>query len=161
MDYNTLLSKRLKIVLDELFDGNYSAMSRFLGLSDNGLASYIRGTKQKDGSFRLSTPSAEVIANIVDKLEINIEWLVMGKGEMIKHMNHVNEVNEPRSEYNVSKEQLIGIIDSQQRESESKQRESESKQRIIELQNKRIETLLKGGNGTAVDATTARVKKGS
>lgn len=154
MDYNVLLSKRLKIILDKLFDGNYSAMSRFLGLSDNGLASYIRGTKQKDGSFRLSTPSAEVIANIVDKLEINIEWLVMGKGEMIKHVNHVNEVNEPRSEYNASKEQLIGIIDSQQRE-------SESQQETIAEQTNIIKTLLKGGNGTAVDVVTARVKKGS
>lgn len=146
MDYNVLLSKRLKIILDELFDGNYSAMSRFLGLSDNGLASYIRGTKQKDGSFRLSTPSAEVIANIINKLEINIEWIMFGKGEM-KNKGRDSIVKEPEVRYNISPERLFSVIESQQE--------------TIKAQSKSIENLSNGGNGTAGNARTAHVRKGS
>ncbi|MDD4010001.1 MAG: hypothetical protein PHQ67_09365 [Fermentimonas sp.] len=147
MDYNTLLSKRLKIILDDVFSGNYSAMSRAIGVSDKGLSSYIRGTRLKDGSFRLSTPSAEVVANIISKLEIYPEWILFGKGKMKKKDNQEDVVNEPIGEYSLSKERLFRLIESQQE--------------TIVAQSKSIENLSKRGIATAEDVDTARVRKGS
>lgn len=146
MDYNTLLSKRLKIILNEQFGGNYSAMSRLMGVTDGALGSYIRGKKQKDGSIRISTPSAEVIANIINNLGINSEWLLFGTGDM-KVKQTTNVVSEPEQEYILSQNRLLAIIESQQR--------------VIESQSKCIEILSDGGNGTAEGANTARVRKGS
>lgn len=139
MDYNQLLSKRLKIILDECFEGNYSAMSRIIGVSDTGLGSYIRGKKLKDESIKLSIPSAEVIANIVNELEINPEWILFGKGEMKRNAQE-QVPNEPQKECEFSPERLLCIIESQQ---------------------KVIENLSMGVNGTAGNAKTAHVKKGS
>lgn len=140
MDYNQLLSKRLKIILDECFDGNYSAMSRMIGVSDTGLGSYIRGKKLKDESIKLSVPSAEVIANIVDKLEINPEWILFGKGEMKRKVHEHVPIIEKQKECEFSPERLLRIIESQQ---------------------KVIESLSMGENGTVGNAETAHVKKGS
>lgn len=139
MDYNHLLSKRLKIILDECFDGNYSAMSRIIGVSDTGLGSYIRGKKLKDSSIKLSIPSAEVIANIINELEINPEWILFGKGEM-KRKAREDVPKEQTTGSEFSPERLLCIIESQQ---------------------KVIENLSMGVNGTAGNAKTARVKKGS
>ena len=141
MDYNHLLSKRLKIILDECFHGNYSAMSRIIGVSDTGLGSYIRGKKLKDSSIKLSIPSAEVIANIINELEINPEWILFGKGEMKRKVHeHVPITIEKQKECEFSPERLLRIIESQQ---------------------KVIESLSMGENGTVGNAETAHVKKGS
>lgn len=139
MDYNALLSKRLKIILNEQFGGNYSAMSRLMGVTDGALGSYIRGKKQKDGSIRISTPSAEVIANIINNLGINSEWLLFGTGDMKRNAQE-QVPNEPQKECEFSPERLLCIIESQQ---------------------KVIENLSMGVNGTAGNAKTAHVKKGS
>lgn len=140
MDYNALLSMRLKIILNEQFGGNYSAMSRLMGVTDGALGSYIRGKKQKDGSIRISTPSAEVIANIINNLGINSEWLISGKGEMKRSFDSVDIIQEPKTNYNPDQDRLLSIIESQQ---------------------KVIENLSMGVNGTAGNAKTAHVKKGS
>ena len=72
MDYNTLLSNRLKIILDEYFEGNYSEMARSIGVTEGSIVSYIKGKKKKDGEIRISTPSAEVINSLtgIDMIDI-------------------------------------------------------------------------------------------
>lgn len=147
MDYKTLLSKRLKLILDEYYDGNFSAMSRDIGVTDTGLGSYIRGKVQSDGSVKLSTPSADVIATIVDKLEINPEWLISGVGEMKKGIDSISLVEDTGKGYNQVDKDLLELIKSQQE--------------VIRSQSRSIENLSKRGKGTAGDAGTARVKKGS
>lgn len=145
MDYKTLLSKRLKLILDEYYDGNFSAMSRDIGVTDTGLGSYIRGKIQSDGSVKLSTPSADVIATIVEKLEINSEWLISGVGEMKKNVDHEGMVKESGVECNSVQSDLLSIIKSQQE--------------VISSQSRSIEQLTKKNSGTVGDAKTARVKK--
>lgn len=128
---------RLKIILNEQFGGNYSAMSRLMGVTDGALGSYIRGKKQKDGSIRISTPSAEVIANIINNLGINSEWLISGKGEMKRSFDSVDIIQEPKTNYNPDQDRLLSIIESQQE--------------VIRTQSRSIEQLAKKNNGTAGD----------
>ena len=105
MDYNILLSKRLKIILDRYYQGNFSAMAKDIGVTDTGIGSYIRGKKDKNGNIRISTPSAEVIAAIVNNLGINSEWLLFGTGEMLKE--------EVIKEQDNNQERLLDIIEAQ------------------------------------------------
>ena len=122
MDYNYLLSKRLKTILEKYFSGNYSAMSRMLGITDSGLGSYIRGKKLKDGGIKYSSPSVDIIASIADKLEINSEWLITGKGEMKKESGHDPGTNGNGEMKNTNMDdRLLKIIESQQRTIESQQ----------------------------------------
>lgn len=99
------------------FSGNYSAMSRMLGITDSGLGSYIRGKKLKDGGIKYSTPSVDIIASIIEKLEINPEWLITGKGEMKKSSGDDSGGNVmDKTKTNATMEdRLLSIIESQQR----------------------------------------------
>ncbi len=115
MDYNYLLSKRLKTILEKYFSGNYSAMSRMLGITDSGLGSYIRGKKLKDGGIKYSSPSVDIIASIADKLEINSEWLITGKGEMKKESGHDPGNGDEHNKSRLREDRLLSIIESQQR----------------------------------------------
>jgi predicted transcriptional regulator len=113
MDYNTLLSNRLKIILDEYFEGNYSEMARCIGVTEGSIVSYIKGKKKKDGEIRISTPSAEVINSLIIKTGINSEWLISGVGEMKKSDKDIN--SDPKEENQITQERLLKLIESQQR----------------------------------------------
>jgi predicted transcriptional regulator len=125
MDYNTLLSNRLKIILDEYFEGNYSEMARSIGVTEGSIVSYIKGKKKKDGEIRISTPSAEVINSLITKTGINSEWLISGVGEMKKSDKDIN--SDTKEEYQITQERLLKLIESQQRTIENLSKKIETK----------------------------------
>lgn len=84
MDYKHQLSNRLKLILENVFKGNVSRFAKSIGMTEGSIRGYIVGKKDKDGNYRLVVPSAEVIASIVDNIGINSEWLLLGRGEMLK-----------------------------------------------------------------------------
>jgi predicted transcriptional regulator len=125
MDYNTLLSNRLKIILDKYFEGNYSEMARSIGVTEGSIVSYIKGKKKKDGEIRISTPSAEVINSLITKTGINSEWLISGVGEMKKSDKDIN--SDTKEEYQITQERLLKLIESQQRTIENLSKKIEIK----------------------------------
>lgn len=124
------------------FSGNYSAMSRMLGITDSGLGSYIRGKKLKDGGIKYSSPSVDIIASIIEKLEINPEWLITGKGEMKKSTEDDpgGNVMDKTKTTATMEDRLLSIIESQQRT---------------------IELLSKKGGGFVEGAQTVDARKTS
>lgn len=124
------------------FSGNYSAMSRMLGITDSGLGSYIRGKKLKDGGIKYSSPSVDIIASIIEKLEINPEWLITGKGEMKKSAEDDpgGNVMDKTKTTATMEDRLLSIIESQQRT---------------------IELLSKKGGGFVEGAQTVDARKTS
>lgn len=91
MDYKHQLSSRLKLILDNVFKGNMSRFGHAIGMTEGSIRGYIVGKKDKDGNYRLVVPSAEVIATIADNVGINSEWLLLGRGEMLKKDEDANK----------------------------------------------------------------------
>lgn len=101
MDYKEQITSRLILILDRLYSGNKSRMGDVVGVDESRIRSYT----QKNVVKR-SMPPAEFIAALIEKVEINPEWLLLGVGEMIKEKGDVkaiNEVSEPAGVYGVSK----------------------------------------------------------
>ena len=69
------ISNRIKMIME--YKGmNYRSFGNFLEYSDVAVSKIIKGN---------SKPKFEFLSNILDKIpEINPEWLLTGKGNMIK-----------------------------------------------------------------------------
>lgn len=64
---------RIKHLRDLHYDGNNVKMASELGTSEANIRNFING----------SYPKVEFVIAICEKLEINYEWLLTGKGEML------------------------------------------------------------------------------
>jgi hypothetical protein len=64
---------RIKHLRDFYYGKNNVKMATNLGTSEANVRNYINGTP----------PKVDFIINICEKLEINYEWLMTGKGEML------------------------------------------------------------------------------
>lgn len=78
------IATRLKIIVDRYEKGNTSAMARVCGVTETTLRNYFAG---RDPKFSL-------IQKIIQTYEINLEWLILGKGSISKKFNEVNEDSE-------------------------------------------------------------------
>lgn len=78
------ISTRLRIIVDRYEKGNTSAMARVCGVTETTLRNYFAG---RDPKFSL-------IQKIIQTYEINLEWLILGKGSISKKFNEVNEDSE-------------------------------------------------------------------
>jgi hypothetical protein len=79
------INERMKIILDKMFKGNVSEFARKSGIPQPTLNNIVGN--------RLSKPSADNLAKMIDSIElINIEWVLTGKGEMLKHVPEKEEV---------------------------------------------------------------------
>lgn len=79
------VKQRLRLILDELFAGNFSLMARELGWDDvAGARRVMRSirTREEGGT---DTVSHQVISALTDNLLIRKEWLIDGEGEMRTH----------------------------------------------------------------------------
>jgi len=133
MNYKEQITNRLIIIVDELFSGNKSSFGKIVGYDE----SRIRAYTHKNINER-SMPTSEFIAAVIKYIEINPEWLLLGEGEMIKANHDPNTVCEPTETYRTKEDQLLNIIESQQRT---------------------IENLSKRGIDIAEDVRIVRVKK--
>lgn len=136
MTYKELLSRRLKIILDDIFKGNVSKFGKTIGITEGSIRGYVGDKKENDGSVRIVTPSAEIIALIIEKIGINPEWLISGKGEMLieDNVDLVNEekpiygnntINIPVEEYNELKKSIRNLIETNRYLSETNRNLSE------------------------------------
>lgn len=62
---------RFKFLIDRLAGGNQTEFARVLGIQSSYVNRWV-----KQGNL----PSTEHLANIVDRLGVNINWLLTGKG---------------------------------------------------------------------------------
>ncbi len=120
--YKHQLANRLNTILDTIFNGNVSKFGKSIGVTEGSIRGYIGEKKDKDGAVRIVTPSAEIIASIVDRVGICSEWLITGKGEMKKESGHDPGTNGNGEMKNTNMDdRLLKIIESQQRTIESQQ----------------------------------------
>ncbi len=68
------ISLRISRIINELFGQNKSEFARVIGIGESNVRSYLRG----------SIPKADVLEKIATSAAINCEWLLTGKGEMLK-----------------------------------------------------------------------------
>lgn len=76
---NTTINERFLRIINELFNGNQRAFSQAISITPS-LTSGIIGSRQ-------SKPSFDVIEKLVFSIaDINADWLVTGRGQMLKHL---------------------------------------------------------------------------
>lgn len=97
------VQERIRKIADELFNGNISAFCRAVDVKQPTMNT-ILGERQ-------SKPSYDVLSSIVnaEALNISAQWLLTGKGEMLKSSSSKEE-SAP-----ITNERLLSIIESQQR----------------------------------------------
>lgn len=105
------ISQRIKWLVDDYCDNNVSKFALMMGSSEANIRNYISGTQ----------PKYEFLSKVIETFEINAEWLLTGKGDMLKSGD-----NEPAQPYAC-------------RECKKKDKEIEKwKNRYIELSDKYI-----------------------
>ena len=97
------VQERIRKIADELFNGNISAFCRAVDVKQPTMNT-ILGERQ-------SKPSYDVLSSIVnaEALNISAQWLLTGKGEMLKSSSPKEELTP------ITNERLLSIIESQQR----------------------------------------------
>lgn len=97
------VQKRIREIADKLFEGNISAFCRAINVKQPTMNTII-GERQ-------SRPSYEVLSNIInaETLNISAEWLLVGRGEMLKSSTS-KEDSSP-----ITPERLMNVIESQQK----------------------------------------------
>lgn len=88
MDYKKLITNRITDILNIIFNGNKSKFGDSIGLDESRIRSYT-----KDNIEERSMPSADFIALVIEKIDINPEWLLLGIGEMKKNISSQFELN--------------------------------------------------------------------
>lgn len=122
---------RISLLVDTQADGQIAKFARMIGSGDQTVRSIVK--------YNRNFPGYEFLLNILHAFEwLNPEWLLLGEGEMIKSNHDPNVVSEPVETCRTKEDQLLNIIESQQRT---------------------IENLSKRGINTAEDVKTVGVKK--
>ena len=71
---DNLISKRIEQLVEVVSAGNKSEFARVVGISEANVRNYIAG----------KLPKFDTLFALVEKLEINAEWLLSGEGEIFK-----------------------------------------------------------------------------
>lgn len=71
------INARFERIIEELYDGNQSAFARSIGVSPTVIANVVGARKGK--------PSYDVVSKIFANANVSAEWLLTGKGDMLKH----------------------------------------------------------------------------
>ena len=79
------ISNRIKEIVSYFCDGNNSKFALKIGTSEANIRNYIAGRQ----------PKFEVLSSIASHFEINYEWLLTGKGDMLKIVNSDFDEIEP------------------------------------------------------------------
>lgn len=68
------ISNRINELVNYFSGGNVSKFSALVGFSEANVRNYINGTQ----------PKSEFLSKLIDVFEINGEWLLSGRGTMLK-----------------------------------------------------------------------------
>ena len=144
------VNDRILYLIDSQLGGNKKKFAERIGFAPQVVFNIVSGRKSK--------PSFDVLEAIISSFdEISPEWLLTGKGAMLREQS-APEVAPPPSEpafpgliekiqdlsvkvgrLEAENEHLRAAIEAQQREVEAKQREIEAQRREIEARQKEIE----------------------
>lgn len=92
---------RIKSLIDIFCKGNNSAFARKVGAKENNIRHYLNGTE----------PKFSFLKKLTEELDINPEWLLTGKGDMLKEKNDSSlEVQEDSEHESRSLEDNLNII---------------------------------------------------
>ena len=85
------VNERILIIANELFGGSVNALCKACGIKQGTMSNIVSG--------RMSKPSFEVISAIVDNSNVSSDWLLLGKGSMLKSdINNKDEVKAVKPE---------------------------------------------------------------
>ena len=144
------VNDRILYLIDNQLSGNKKKFAERIGFAPQVVFNIVSGRKSK--------PSFDVLEAIISSFdEISPEWLLTGKGAMLRRQS-APEVAPPPSEpafpgliekiqdlsvkvgrLEAENEHLRAVIEAKQREIEAKQRESEAQRMKIEARQKEIE----------------------
>ena len=148
------VNDRILYLIDSQLGGNKKKFAERIGFAPQVVFNIVSGRKSK--------PSFDVLEAIISSFdEISPEWLLTGKGAMLREQS-APEVAPPPSEpafpgfieeikslsvkvgrLEAENEHLRATIEAKQREIEAQQREIEARQREIEAQRREIEARQK------------------
>ena len=114
----TSISHRIGVLVKHFCKGNNTLFSRLIGTSEANIRNYINGIQ----------PKFDVLNLIAIKFEINCEWLLTGKGEMLKSDNITENTA-------TTKETIVYQSDPRDKELLN------SRQNVIDLQEYKIKSL--------------------
>ncbi len=120
---------RIKTLRDHFAKGNNSDFASMIESSEANIRNYIKETE----------PRASILVSICEKLEVNAEWLLLGRGEMIisKTLFNNQEQNIHFSKEGISPE-VINLFEEYKKAFNAIQVIQDRK---IEVLNNSIETL--------------------
>lgn len=76
------INDRLSQIVNNMFDGNAANFGKAIGSSKGTVSNYVR-SKENPGKS-LSKPGYQFLEDVVNSLGIDANWLMTGKGEMLK-----------------------------------------------------------------------------
>lgn len=83
--------------------GGRNKFENYIGVS----AGYITNMLKKDGAV-----SSDVMIKLNEKFpELNLEWLITGKGEMIKHSDYIHRLDHPKAIEKTLADQEVNLYD--------------------------------------------------
>lgn len=95
------ISLRINKIVVDLFGGNVSRFAEKVGTNEANVRNYIKGT----------TPKYDFILSVYQNIEINFEWFLTGKGEMLNDSNQnaqpVESLNRAEDLRNISDRDLL------------------------------------------------------
>jgi hypothetical protein len=93
------INDRIEILINKCFDGNKAAFAKSIGLPPTGMSNYL-------GKQRRSKPSVDMIVKIINTLNVDADWLLMGKGETDFNnadvSGHHNQLNKEGAHDNIN-----------------------------------------------------------
>lgn len=79
---------RLKFLILTKYAGNNSKLAKELGVNEAKIRSYLKGT----------LPKIDFLEKLYDILDINLEWIIKGKGSETNHTENIDLSSEPIKE---------------------------------------------------------------
>ena len=81
------INKRFEVIINSVYKGNQSAFAKAVGVTPTVIANVV-GTRQ-------GKPSFDVISKICANANISADWLLTGKGAMLKTTQQEHMIVEP------------------------------------------------------------------
>lgn len=129
------INDRMEQIVDEQFGGNKAAFSKAIGVSPAAMSSYL-------GNVRRSKPSIDMVAKIIDNLQVDPYWLLLGHKDLRRpeivtgagsQFNGANAHHNTLSAASAAADTLLDKIDMLQKSIEDKNQIISDKDKIISL----------------------------
>lgn len=116
------VNERIRKIAESCYKGNINELCRTIDVKQATMSNIVAG--------RMSKPSFEVIAAIIERTPVSADWLITGQGEMLR--SEVKPTPEPAQEPEKPAAmpspdpRLLALIESQQKSIESLSRTIEA-----------------------------------